>query len=394
MKKKVRYNKSVLITDGDARQSLTMARMFRRLGCRVTVLCYSRLDVCYASFYPNQKILVPAGRREFDKQLAFLMELVQQQSFDLLLPIDDFTARYVSENKDFFARYVKRVEVNDWEVFSRIIDKRETMKICEEHGIPAPKTVLTSDPLAAIAAGGLSYPVVIKPRTECGSIGFSIIKSEEELSAVIEEKGEEFQEMLVQEYVEQEEGLFQYGAEIFRDDMGLYRSVVVAEKQRWFPLDGGSTVVARGIRHPEIERMCKKLLDVLGWHGYANFDLVVDKKTGQPKILEINGRISAIVLLNYRLGIDIAKLILDNAFGGGVSESYTVTKEKKRVVCNLVDILWFIKSPARFRAKPSWFNRLHMKDTIFDFRDPLPSITFCLQSLLNYKSAMKARERK
>ncbi len=393
MKTRTRYQKRILITDGDARQSLTMARAFRRLGCRVTVLCYSRLDVCYASFYPNKRILMPCGRREFDRQLAFLMDLVKKESFDLLLPIDDFTARYVSENKEFFAKYVKRVEVNDWSVFSKIIDKLETMRVCRENGIPAPKTVLTGDPIAAIRDEGLSYPVVIKPRTECGSIGFSVIESEEKLSSVIAEKGEGFSEMLVQEYIAQEEGAFQYGAEIFRDDMGIFRSVVVAEKHRWFPLDGGSTVACRGIRHPEIESMCKKLLNVLGWRGYANFDLMVDKE-GKARILEVNGRISAIVLLNFCLGINIAKLILDNAFGGDLSECYEVKNEKKRVCCTLVDILWFVKSPNRFRAKPSWFRRFGMKDVIFSFRDPLPSLTFFLQSLTKYKKAMKERERR
>jgi len=392
MKKRARYEKRILITDGDARQSLTMARAFRRLGCHVTVLCYSRLDVCYASFYPNKRLLMPCGHREFDKQLAFLLELVQKGSYDLLLPIDDFTARLVSENKELFAKYVKRVEVNDWSAFSKIIDKRETMRICEENGIPAPKTVLTADPVAAIAERGLSYPVVIKPRTECGSIGFSVIESEEKLCSVIAEKGDCFGEMLVQEYIAQEEGAFQYGAEIFRDDMGIFRSVVVAEKHRWFPLDGGSTVACRGIRHPEIESMCKRLLDLLGWRGYANFDLMVDKE-GKARILEINGRISAIVLLNFRLGINIAKLILDNAFGGDLSECYGVKNEKKRVCCALVDLLWFLKSPTRFRAKPSWFNRFGLKDVIFAWSDPLPSLAFFLQSLTKYKKAMKDRER-
>ncbi len=391
--KKAAYKKRILITDGDARQSLTMARAFRRLGCRVTVLCYSRLDVCYASFAPNEKILMPCGRREFDKQLAFLMDLVQKESFDLLLPIDDFTARFVSENKEFFAKHVKRVEVNDWSVFSKIIDKLETMKVCEENGIPAPKTVLTGDPIAAIAERGLSYPVVIKPRTECGSIGFSVIESEEKLHSVIADKGDGFSEMLVQEYIEPVEGMYQYSAEVFRDDMGIYRSFVAVEKQRWFPLDGGSAVVCRAIRHTEIEAMCKKLLNLLGFHGYANFDLLVDKE-GKMRMLEINGRISAIVLLNFRLGINIAKLILDNAFGGDLCECYEVKNENKRICCHLVDLLWFLKSPTRLSSKPSWFRRFGMKDVIFSFRDPFPSFAFFLQSLTKYKKAMKERERR
>ncbi len=392
MNKKTTYKKRILITDGDARQSLTMARAFRRLGCHVTVLCYSRLDVCYASFAPNEKILMPCGRREFDRQLAFLLKLVQKESYDLLLPIDDFTARFVSENKELFAKYVKRVEVNDWSVFSKIIDKRETMRVCEENGLPAPKTVLTGDPIAAIAEKGLSYPVVIKPRTECGSIGFSVIESEEKLRAVMEERGEGFGEMLVQEYIKPVEGAYQYSAEVFRDDMGIYRSVVAVEKQRWFPLDGGSAVVCRAIRHQEIEDMCKKLLNVLGFHGYANFDFLVDKE-GRMRILEINGRISAIVLLNFRLGINIAKLILDNAFGGGSCECYEVKKENKRICCKLVDLLWFVKSPQRFSSKPSWFRRFGLKDVIFAWSDPLPSVAFFLQSLKKYKKAMKERER-
>lgn len=44
------------------------------------------------------------------------------------------------------------------------------------------------------------------------------------------------------------------------------------------------------------------------------------------------------------------------------------------------DLLWFLNSRERFKAKPSWFNFRNSSDQIFDADDPWPFITYSIQS--------------
>ena len=52
----------VLILEGYARQSLPLIRAFHKLGCHVSALCSSKLDVAYASRLTDRKILGVCNR--------------------------------------------------------------------------------------------------------------------------------------------------------------------------------------------------------------------------------------------------------------------------------------------------------------------------------------------
>ena len=60
--------KRVLIIDGYARQTLPMAKGFHDIGCHVTVVCFSKLDVGYQSKYPDRKILLGCPKDDYPEQ--------------------------------------------------------------------------------------------------------------------------------------------------------------------------------------------------------------------------------------------------------------------------------------------------------------------------------------
>ena len=47
----------VLVLEGYARQSLPVMRALKELGCKVSVLCNSKMDIAYASRIPDEKLL-------------------------------------------------------------------------------------------------------------------------------------------------------------------------------------------------------------------------------------------------------------------------------------------------------------------------------------------------
>ena len=381
--------KKIIIVDGYARQTLPMAKAFKKLGCSVTILCFSKLDVGYATKYADKKVLLNIDKENYDEQLKFLKELLKSEKFDLVVPMTDYSATYLSKNKKELSELAS-IAVNDWDVFKLAIDKSETMKVCMENNLLAPKTLFSKNPLQDLENSNLEYPLVVKPKTACGSIGFNLVNDKQKLENVLNSSSENG-ECFIQEYIPQGD-LPQYCAEIYRDKNGNFSFCLIAVKPRWFPLDGGSATVNVTVHDDKIANQSKKLLEALNWQGYANIDFVMDERDGSPKIIEINARISAIVKIAFEAGCDIAKLLLEDAF----EEETAICGDYKdglSVSCCLTEFLWFLKSKKRFKSKPSVFFKRRNKDVIFSFADPKPFFVFCIQSLKNYKTAMKKRKR-
>ena len=381
---------SVLIFGAMSRQSLAMVRGFSQLGCSVTVYCKSKLNTGYLSRFPQRKIMYDPKKSNSKDFMEWGLDIIKKNQFDLVVPTGDATASFLSMHKEEIQKSTKIV-VNDWDIFQNAIDKFRTMKICMDYNIPAPKTMMTDDPVTEIQRLGISYPVVVKPKTGVGSIGFNIIRSESALIKYLSSYDGKNGPILVQEYIEQGNAP-QYGVDIFRDRDGIIRSALVLKKARWYPLDGGSTVLAVSIHNEQMKKACIDLVNALDWNGFADIDLVWDEKEKIAKIVEINGRIGARVKLDFISGINVAQLIIENELGFPVT-SMCEYSDGKQISCFLTDCLWFLKSKNRFSSEPSWFARKGIKDVIFSWDDPIPSIGFLISSIMKYRTATEKRAR-
>lgn len=378
--------KRILITDGVARQVLPIVKGLKKLGCHITILCFSKLDLGYATKYADKRILLPCQEGDIKYQEEYVLDLIKKEKFDLIIPMSDETAQYLSRNKSTVLQYAA-VAVNDYDIFKQAANKNNTMRICQDNGIPCPTTYFD---VKAVDFSKLTFPVVVKPETGCGSIGFKIVNDIDHFTDVIKEYQQKKYKLCIQEYIPQDGP--QYGAEVFRDKKGNFSFLVIDEKPRWFPLDGGSPTINISIHNDEMKDMSKNLLNKMQWVGYANIDFVLDKRDKKPKILEVNPRLSAGTKLNYCLGIDVAKAILENEFDSEVTK-YKDYNDGIAISCCLTELLWFVKSPNRFKTKPSILSIKNKKDVVFDTSDIWPFINFCIQSLLKYRKAMKLRER-
>lgn len=382
------YNEiSVLIFGSGGRQALPMSKGFFDLGCNVTAYCESKLDTGYLTKYKHNKILFDKRNTFGESFFEYGIRLIKSGRYDLVIPMSDSGAEFLSENKKHLSKYAK-IAVNDWDKFRNVIDKNQTMKFCQENGIPAPKTIISDDPLLDFNEAELCYPLVVKPRTACGSIGFNIVYNRQTLENVFTENSQG--PLLIQEYIPKEGGQFE--AEIFIDKQGIIRSCVVSKAERIFPLDGGSPVLSKSIMIDEIKESAGRLAKTLNWIGYLDIDLIYDIRDCKYKVIEANPRIGADVKLDYISGVNIAKLIIENEFYENVSDMTDYT-EGKFVVCGVTDVLWFIKNKNRFNSKPSWFMRRGFVDAVFDLKDIKPFVGFCIQHIFNYKDNMKKRQR-
>ena len=382
--------KKVLIFGAGGRQALPVCKGFFEIGCIVITYCQSRFDTGYLTRYKSKNILYNEKNSEGLSFFDFGKKIILEGQYDLVVPLGDKSASYLAEHKAELEELC-HIAVNDLQIFNKAIDKAKTMKICEQNRIPAPKTLIGNEILPGVEAGLISFPVVVKPRTGVGSIGFQIISSIDKLRDYITNYDNKNGPLLVQEYIEQGKHP-QYRCDLFRDRDGKFRMVMVGKVTRWYPLDGGSGIFAYTVHDKKIANDCMRLLDALNWNGYANIDLVYDIKSNVAKILEINTRTGATIKLDYLAGANVSKLIVENELGLPVTDMVEYP-DNIRLTCLLPDLLWFVKSIDRFKTEPSWFDRKGVKDAIFDWSDPLPTFGFLATRVMSFRSASKKRQR-
>jgi len=377
----------VLILGGYARQSLPLVHAFHRLGCTVAALCSSRLDVAYASRLTDEKILGVCDRENPEATAKQVLDLLKTGKYDAVIPTVDFSAKLLSDHKEEFSAYT-RVMANDKEVYAVAGDKLATMAVCMEHRIPCPVTLTECSSVEDACRGDLRYPIVVKPRVGYGAIGFRRVESAEALRELFADPAHHPQDYVFQEFIPQT-GL-QYECAMFMDENDEVKTSLVFSKNRWFPVNGGSSTLNITVDRPDIVESCTKLLKLIHWRGPADIDLIQDERDGVAKIMEINPRVSGSVKIAFEAGADQARQMLEYLYGEEVT-AYREYKIGQRLRCTQTDFLWFLKSKNRFHSKPSWFSCRHTKDHTFYLNDPWPWFSFSIQKMLSFRKEMKKR---
>ena len=78
--------KKVLLLDGYGRQIPSLLHQLHQLGCAVTTICESKLDVGYTSRYPKRRIVIH-GIREDEIIYRTAIEKELQHGYDILFPV-------------------------------------------------------------------------------------------------------------------------------------------------------------------------------------------------------------------------------------------------------------------------------------------------------------------
>lgn len=355
----------VLLIEGNARQVLPMAKALRELGHEVTTYNSSRFDYGYASRWPHRKLLAYSDPADETGTLKAVLKQLKAYNYDLIIPLNDDMARLLSRHKGEVKKFAG-VAVNDWDVFRIASDKTLTMRACMENGIPCPQTFDSEVMLTS-----LKYPIVVKPRTGCGAVGFHVSESPADAREYLEAVKMKYGPCLVQEHIPQTD--LQYKAELFIDAYGEIKSAVVFAKMRWYPVNGGSSTLNKTVFRPDIIDDCSRLLKAIGWHGYADIDLIQDPRDNIAKVIEINPRITGSVKICFHAGVNFARQIVEDYLGLPVTPMLEYIKDTYLRYMQK-DVLWLFKSPERFSAKPSWFNFSRNIDQIWDVRDPWPFV--------------------
>lgn len=281
-----------------------------------------------------------------------LFGLLEQEFFDVLIPINDMNVPFISKNKALIEeKYRVKCGVPDYEQVYQVENKSRFMAFCEANDVPHPKTRRLTQDVLEEAASVVGFPALIKPDFSVGARGITRVNSINELNEQYPAICNRFGSCTLQELIENQD--YYYNVMLYRDKKGHFLGQTILKIVRMYPIAAGSSSCGITVENEELLNICKDCLNKLNWVGMADFDVLQRLDNGEYKIIEINPRVPASLRAASISGVNFPEIIALDAMGNMVSEQHYVPGKTLRYLG--IDMMWFMKSPKRFAAQPSWF---------------------------------------
>ena len=283
----------------------------------------------------------------------FLDDIISKEQYDVIVPMGDNSVKTLSRLKKTIEHdhHVKCAIVNE-DTLSVVANKSKFMEFCQENNIPHPHTATISEDTLDSVARDVGFPSLIKPDFSVGARGITRVNSMEELRSQFPIVKERYGSCTLQEFIDNPD--YYYNVMMYRDSQGKCDNSVVIKIVRMYPVKAGSSSCCISVENPELVALCKKVLDKLNWVGMADFDVLQRKDTLEYKIIEINPRVPASLRAAYISGVNFPEMIVRDALGEK-TPAYQY-RPGKVLRYTGIDLIWFLKSPNRFKSSPSWFH--------------------------------------
>jgi carbamoyl-phosphate synthase large subunit len=252
------------------------------------------------SYWCKHNYLLPDIFKKNAKEETWLDEvltLIKKHSLQVLFVGIDFEL-------PVFAKHRKQIEeqtgchviVSSEEVIRIADDKYLTADFLKENNLPYPLSFTKEE----YKTGTFSFPLIIKPRIGFRSVGFNLIRSQEQYEKVLQTVNDP----VIQECVGDMDSEYTCGI-IFLD--GKLQASIALNRT----LKEGNTFTASydkntpQVIYSYLEQVSKKLKP----YGVINFQLRIDSH-GTPKIFEINARHSGTTYMRALFGYNEVEFII------------------------------------------------------------------------------------
>jgi len=373
----------VLVTAGENKSALACVRALATSDIEVHVSAHSPMTITRWSRFASKGHALTSPQED---GLAFCRELIQLQQkheFAAILLVCDYEIgawlEHGSEIKGH-EQVDEVVAIPGKEEFQRARDKSLTIRTALAAGVPCPATWFPADqPLEEIVNQAI-YPLLVKPNVSEGARGITMVEHPEDLKPTLRKVEQRWGPCHLQEYIPS--GGAQYKADVIVDRQGTQHAHFVCRKVRYYPVSGGSSTLIVSEHHDQIEDAMRRLVDRMHWYGFADFDFIVDPRDGEAKLMECNPRFPESLSVNIFAGVDVAWQMVELIRHGYVPDQ-PAWLEGRYSRFLVGDIMWFLGSRDRFRARPSFFKFFGPDLTYYIERvsDPGPSVCYFIEAV-------------
>ncbi|MBI4241867.1 MAG: ATP-grasp domain-containing protein [Candidatus Rokubacteria bacterium] len=381
----------VLLLGVEETPALAIIWSLAKQGVPLTVGSSRRICAGMLSRFPIRRLLYPDPASSPDRFLEWLVATLRSGEYPVTMACGEQATYLLSKHKPALAPHTS-IPIVEIDTFIKCRDKSLTMKAAAACGVPTPVTWFPEDIGIDGVAARATYPAVVKPCVSDGARGISFVHSPDELCRVHMRTREQYGPCIVQEFVPHQ-GM-QYKAEFLLDRAGVVRLGGAYAKLRYYPPTGGSSTLNRTVLRKDVLEMGARLLTYLRWYGMGDCDFILDPRDGVTKLMEVNPRFTRTIRVLVEAGIDYPFELYRLALG---HEPRDRREYRENVFLRYLpaDLIWFLRSPERFRARPSFF-RFISKDLHYEewsLRDPLAGVGFWGSLLLDMLDPAARRNR-
>ncbi len=317
-KSTVDLNPPVLILGGSA-NTLSIARSLGKRGIEVMISVRRGSPAQFSRYVSG----IFTFERQDDPAKYWARLLLENPPARLrgavLLACNDEAVEFVAKNR---SRLDKHFLLDDAEpeLQLTLLDKRKTIDLAREAGIPAPGywQVNSEEDLAAIA-GEASYPAMIKPihshqfRSVFGKKLFHVFDAAQLLQLGAKALRKNLRIMVTEWIPGPDHLLGSYYT--YLDSQGQPLFHYTKKVVRRFPSNQGLACCHLTEWDEEIAELGLRFFQAIGLRGLGNVEFKRDLRDGKLKIIECNPRFTAAQELLTRSGMDIARIIYDHMVG-------------------------------------------------------------------------------
>lgn len=365
---------------GDGLQALSLARELKEHGYEVDVMA-QHTEVVRRSRYVRYCFPIENERQLDEMQLV---NLLQEHHHRVVIPTRDVFSDWLAEHKESIQGSTEAIcAVEQLDKYKLASNKTSLMDFCLQHQIPCPATKQIDSEFGSHDFADISFPALLKPAHSDGARGIGMVSSLEELKQLVPQWLNTYGGGHLQEFIHDHD--YYYNVMLFRYADGTFAAHTIIKILRYYPISGGSSSCCVTVENETLLSCCKNLLDALLWEGFADLD-VLEKGDGDYRIIEINPRVPASLRAAYAAGVDFGDIIASLALGK--PRPFNSYQTGIQLRCLGLDLAWFLKSPQRFSARPSWFcffgKKLFWQEGgIRDFRAAWASIFSGIKKQLN-----------
>lgn len=366
------YKYRIALLEGDSIQALPFIEAYSKMNVEITIFYESKLSYGYFSRFKKNAVKSPKCIGDYSDYKNFIFSYLESHPQDLLIPMFNNTAEFASMYKQELEELGCKVEIPDWNIFIKAHNKEFLMDICKKIGVLHPRTGNPQKMGYDQCIEYVKYPCMIKPNLGAGAKGIKMIRNKDEYEKFYEYTVRNYGASTLQEYIPQTGK--QLKVQIYRSSNGDIIASSCYEKCRYYPIDGGTSTCNKIVDRKDLVERYAKILDYIGWEGFADFDCIEDPRSGEILLMEINPRVPGTIKASFLSGINVAEIMYDHALGNPYKHYSYHTGFYMRNFGT--EIIWFFAAKERFRSNPSWF-KFFGKDVFYvdgSCKDPLPML--------------------
>lgn len=295
----------------------------------------------------NSDILTLNVNKDIDKKEVFLAEIndFARKNIDktiLLVGCGDNYVEVISSNLNDLENNIVAPYM-DFAKLEPLTNKEVFYKLCEENGIPYPKTkIVTFDEYSENKKidMDITAPFIVKPAdsVEYWKFPFEnqdkvfILQTEEEVFATIEKifNSGYRESIVIQEYIPGDDTnmrvLTCYSNKEAKVNLMALGHVLLEEHT---PKGIGNHALILNEYNEELCIKYKDFLEKMSYVGFSNFDIKFDARDGKYKAFELNPRQGRSNFYVTNSGYNLAKILVEDYILGNKRDEFNIVKNNK-----------------------------------------------------------------